>query len=146
MKKHVLDLTVAVTFALGSFAFIGCEKDATTKQSDLQNVIKCWGEDDLEGDIYYSFPDNPDVLIRLRDGYTITVPCPIMDTIAGAAQWTPDHSSFVCRGTSAVDCGNVRMYDNNGNPTEMVGTYAHSYLPDGTLERTYYNWHDRWRE
>jgi hypothetical protein len=142
MKKVLLGLTATAVLTAGVFTFIGCEKTELKEQTESLNVIKCWGEDDLEDDIYISFPDNPNVIIRLRDSLAVTLAEGVLvGEATGTATWNPNHTSFVCSG-SALDCGRAYITETHGNETNIIkeGIFAHVYNPDGTVQYTAYDW------
>lgn len=90
MKKNKILPLVATAILVGAMFFAGCEKETLVNNDTLvnnytQNITKCWGEDDQDEDIYYSTPDNPNVLIRERDGSVVTVESIYLGELCGSA-------------------------------------------------------------
>ena len=142
IKKTILPL-VATAILVGAMFFAGCEKETLLNNDTLvnnytQNITKCWGEDDQDGDIYYSTPDNPNVLIRERDGSVVTVESIYLGELCGSAYWLG--RTFVCRGEGDT-CGNCYELNEQGEIVNS-GSYTHSYDPEGRVVATYYNWND----
>ena len=142
MTKHKILPLVATAILAGAMFFAGCEKE-TLVNNDTQNITKCWGEDDQDGDIYYSTPDNPNVLIRVRDSNTVTVMGIQYDDALGHAFWNHDNSSFVCQ-DRGNNCGNCREVE--GNTVVREGTYVNVRNINNEVVATYYNWHDCYEE
>ena len=137
MRRKIILPVVAAAVLAGAMFFVSCEKE-TLVNNDPQNITKCWGEDDLDGDIYYSTPDNPNVLIRVRDSNAVTVMGIQFDNAEGHACWIGNR--FFCR-LQGDNCGNCREVDENGGIIRE-GTYTHVRGANNEIVATYYNWSD----
>ena len=128
---------MATVFLAGALFFVGCEKESLVN-TGIINIVKCFGVDDLDDDIYYSTPENPNILIRLRDTTIVSVMGIRFEEACGHAFW--QGNTFHCRG-EGDDCGNCFELDEHGAIVNS-GTYTHVRGPENEITVTYYNWND----
>lgn len=92
-KKMFLPL-MATVFIAGIMLFTSCEKEDSVTTQD-QNIVKGLGEREHSDDIYYSTPENPNMLISLKDGRIEILRSVLLEDEIGNVQWPQRNVLFM---------------------------------------------------